>query len=157
MLFARDITEPLTSLLKQFDAAVAKNKVADMRSFAVFLCDDTEEMEPKLQKLAEKEKISKNVPLTVVEDIAGVEAYKIHKDAAVTVLLYTKGKVVSNFAFKAGELQDKQVKTIVADLVKILPKEEELKALREAAERSKKQEESLEKKREAEAKRKEGK
>ncbi len=127
MLFARDVTGPLSSLLKQFDAAVAKNKEADMRSFAVFLTDDSEEMEKKLATLAEKQKISENVPLTIVENVAGPPSFKVDKDAEVTVLLYTKGKVVSNFAFKAGELKEKDVKAIVAQLSKILPTEEELK------------------------------
>ena len=127
MLFARDVNGPLSSLLKQFDAAVAKNKDADMRSFAVFLTDDADAMEKKLKDLAEKQKISENVPLAIVEDIAGPPAFKIDKDADVTVLLYTKGKVVSNFAFKAGELKEKDVKAIVAQLPKILPTEEEPK------------------------------
>jgi len=127
MLFAREITGPLSSLLKQLDAAVAKNKTADMRSFAVFLTDDSDAMEKKLAELAEKQKISDNVPLTIVEDVAGPPAFKVDKDAEVTVLLYTKGKVVSNFAFKAGEFKEKDVKAIVAQLPKILPTEEELK------------------------------
>ncbi len=128
MLFARDVTGPLSSLLKQFDAAVAKNKVADMRSFAIFLTDDADAMEQKIKEFAEKNKISENVPLAIVEDPAGPPAFKVDKDAEVTVLLYTKGKVVSNFAFKAGELKDKDVKAILAQLPKILPSEEELKA-----------------------------
>jgi hypothetical protein len=142
-------------LLKQLDAAVAKNKDADMRSFAVFLSDDADDMAEKLKAVAEKQKLSENVPLTVVEETAGPPAYKIDKDADVTVLLYTKGKVVSNFAFKAGELQDKQVKAILAELPKILPSEEELKAQREAAERAKKIAEEI-KRRAEEAKKKEG-
>ena len=157
MLFARDVKGPLSSLLKHFDTAVAKNKDADMRSFAVFLSEDSEEMEAKLKALAEKEKISENVPLAIVEDISGPPAYKIDKDAEVTVLLYTKGKVVSNFAFKAGELQEKHVKAIVADLPKILPTEEELKQQREAAERTKKLIEELKKKSEEDKKKDNGK
>jgi hypothetical protein len=145
MLFARDIQGPLSSLLKQFDAAVGKNKESDMRSFAVFLSEDSDEMEGKIKALVEKEKISENVPLTIVEDIAGPPAFKIAKDAEVTVLLYTKGKVVSNFAFKSGEMQDKHVKAILAQLPKILPSEEELKQKREAAERAKKVADELKK------------
>lgn len=152
MLFARDVTGPLSSLLKQFDAAVAKNKDADMRSFAIFLTDDGEAMEKKLTELAEKQKISENVPLTIVEDIAGPLAFKIDKDADVTVLLYTKGKVVSNFAFKAGELKDKDVKAIVAQLPKILPTEEEVKAEAERQAKKQKELEEIKKKLEAKAK-----
>lgn len=151
MLFARDVNGPLSSLLKQFDAAVAKNKDADMRSFAIFLTDDSEAMEKKLTELAEKQKISENVPLAIVEDIAGPPSFKIDKDAEVTVLLYTKGKVVSNFAFKAGELKEKDVKAIVAQLPKILPTEEELKKQAE----QQKQIEEIRKKLEAAAKEKE--
>jgi hypothetical protein len=131
MLFAREITGPLSSLLKQLDAAVEKNKDADLRSFAVFLSDDVEATEEQLKVLAEKEKLSERVPLTVVEGIAGPPAHKIHQDAAVTVVLYTKGEVVSNFAFKAGELKDKDVKAIVAELPKILPSAEDAKQLEE--------------------------
>jgi hypothetical protein len=127
MLFARNVTGPLSSLLKNFDQAVAKNKAADMRSFAVFLTDDGEAAEGKLKELADTARISENVPLTIVEDLAGPSPYKLHKEAEVTVLLYTKGKVVSNFAFKPGEFEEKHVKAIVAELPKILPSEEELR------------------------------
>ena len=157
MLFARNVTGPLSSLLKQFDAAVAKNKDADMRSFAVFLTDDSEAMEPKLKELASKEKLSDNVPLTIVEDISGPEPYKISKDAEVTVLLYKQGRVVSNLAFKPGEMKDKDVKAIVAQLPKILPSEEELKEQADRAARQKKLLEELKKKLEEEKKAKEDK
>ena len=151
MVFARDVNGPLSSLLKQFDAAVAKNKDADMRSFAVFLTDDSEATEAKLKRVAEKEKISENVPLTIVEDVSGPPAFKISQEAEVTVLLYTKGKVVSNFAFKAGELKDKDVKAIVAQIPKILPTKEEL----EEQAKIKKEIEDLKKKLEAAKKEKE--
>ena len=151
MVFARDVNGPLSSLLKQFDAAVAKNKDADMRSFAVFLTDDSEATEAKLKRVAEKEKISENVPLTIVEDVSGPPAFKISQEAEVTVLLYTKGKVVSNFAFKAGELKDKDVKAIVAQIPKILPTKEEL----EEQAKIRKEIEELKKKLEAAKKEKE--
>jgi K+ transporter len=127
MLFARDVTGPLSSLLKQFDAAVAKHKEADLRSFAVFLTEDAEAIEAKLKTLAEKEKISESVPLTIVEDVAGPEPYKINKDAEVTVILYNKGKVVSNFAYKAGQMKEKDVKTIAAAIPKLLEDDEKAK------------------------------
>ena len=124
-MFARNVTGPLSSLLKQLDTAVAKNKDADLKSVAFFLTDDTDATEAKLKELAEKEKISENVPLAIVEGVTGPPAFKIHEDAAVTVMLYTKGIVVSNFAFKSGELDEKKVKAIVAELPRILPSEDE--------------------------------
>ena len=155
MLFARDVTGPLSSLLKQFDAAVAKNKEADMRSFAIFLTDDGDAMEAKLKSLAEKEKISENVPLAVVEDVAGPEAYKINKDADVTVILYAKGQVVKNFAFKAGQLKEKDVKAIVAELPKILPSDEDVKEKADKAAKKKRELEELKKKLESKEKKEE--
>ncbi len=149
MLFAREVTGPLSSLLKQFDASVAKNKDADLKSFAVFLTEDSEAMETKLKAFSEKEKISENVPLTVVESLSGPEPYKINKDAEVTVMLYNKGKVVSNFAFKAGEMKEKDVKAIVAQIPKILPDEGELKEKAEREAKLKKDVEELKKKLEA--------
>ena len=118
----------MSSLLKQLDAAVANNKDADLRSVAFFLTDDTDATEAKLKELAEKEKISDNIPLTLVEGVAGPPAYKIHQEADLSVMLYTKGTVVSNFAFKSGELDEKKVKAIVAELPKILPTKEEADA-----------------------------
>ena len=133
----------MSSLLKQFDSAVAKNKDADLKSVAFFLTEDADATEAKLKELAEKEKISENVPLTLVEGVAGPPAFKIHQDADVTVMLYTKGTVVSNFAFKAGELDEKKVKVIVAELPKILPDKEELEAKSKRAEELKKKLEEL--------------
>ena len=125
-MFARNVTGPLSSLLKQLDAAVAKNKEADLRSVAFFLTDDVDTIEEKIKELAEKEKISENLPLTVVEGSAGPPLYRINQEAELTVMLYRRGKVESNFAFKSGELDEKKVKAIVADLPKILPTKEEL-------------------------------
>ena len=39
----------------------------------------------------------------------------------VTVVLYTKRTVKANHTFKKGELNDKAIDAIVADLAKILP------------------------------------
>ncbi len=154
MVFAREVTGPLSSLLKQFDAAVAKNKDADLRSFAVFLTDDAEAIEAKLKTLHEKEKLTDNVPLTIVEGVAGPEPYKINKDADVTVILYTGGKVVSNFAFKAGELKEKDVKAIVAELPKILPTEDDQKEKADKAAQKKRDIEAIKKKLEEKSKEK---
>lgn len=128
MLFARNINGPLSSLLKQLDSAVAKNKDAELRSVAFFLTDDADATEAKLKELAAKQKLSENIPLTVVEGVAGPPAWQINEGADLTVMLYTEGKVVSNFAFKAGELDEKKVKAIVAEIPKILPAAEKSQA-----------------------------
>ena len=56
-----------------------------------------------------------------IDNPSGPGAYKVSKDADVTVVLYNQHKVKSNFAFKKGELQEKDIEAIVADISKILP------------------------------------
>ena len=119
MIFAREVSDPLTSLVKKIDAATASNKSNKMGSFIVFLNDD-EDLEKKLKGIAEKEKLE-NIVLTIETKKDGPPAYKIAKEADVTVVLYTKGEVKANYAFKKGELKDKDVDQIVSDLSKILP------------------------------------
>lgn len=118
MIFAREISDGLTSLVKKIDAATADNSKCKMGSFVVF-CSDEESLEKKLKDLAEKEGL-KHIVLTI-DQPAGPKSYKIAKDADLTVVLYNKHNVKANYAFKKGELKDSDVETIVAGLKEILP------------------------------------
>jgi hypothetical protein len=120
MVFAREVSGPLTSLVKKIDEATGKNSGCKMGSFVVF-CSDAEGLEKQLKDLADKEKF-KNIILSI-DNPSGPPKYKVAKDADVTVVLYDKHKVKSNFAFKKGEMTDKEVDKIVGDLKKILPEE----------------------------------
>ena len=53
VVFARDLTPQVASLIKQIDATTVKNKGKDMGSFAVF-CSDDEKLEAKLKEFAAK-------------------------------------------------------------------------------------------------------
>jgi hypothetical protein len=121
MVFAREVSDPLTSLVKKIDAAVAKNSDCSMGSFVVF-CSDEEGLDNKLKELAKKEKIDK-VILTI-DNPQGPQQYNVAKDADVTVVLYEKREVKANFAFKKGELKDKDIDKVIADLSKIIPKKD---------------------------------
>ena len=117
MIFAREITDDLTSLVKKIDAETGKNKSARMGSFIVFLSND-EGMEEKLKDLAKKAGL-KNIILTL-DNPAGPNRYNINKDADVTVVLYNKRTVKANHAYKKGEFKTKEVETVIKDLSKIL-------------------------------------
>jgi len=56
------------------------------------------------------------------DNAAGQKAYNVDKDADITVVLYTAHEVKANYAFKKGQLKDKEMDKIVADVSKILPK-----------------------------------
>ena len=121
MIFARQISDPLTSLVKKIDAATAKNAACRMGSFVVF-CSDEEGLESQLKDMAKKEKIRKLI--LTIDNKAGPKAYKIAKDADVTVVLYVNRQVKANYAFKKGAMKAKDVDKIVADIKKILPEKE---------------------------------
>jgi len=84
VVFAREVTDSLTSLVKKIDEATQKNSDARMGSFVVF-CSDEEGLKKKLEDLADKEKLKKTI--LTIDNPAGPEGYDIAKDADVTVLL----------------------------------------------------------------------
>jgi hypothetical protein len=121
MIFAREISDPLTSLVKKIDEATVTNAECRMGSFVVFLGEE-ETLKPKLQEISDKDKLTKTV-LTIVEKPDGPPGYDIAKEADVTVVLYVKRNVKANYVFKKGQLDAKGVDLVVGDLKKILPEE----------------------------------
>jgi hypothetical protein len=119
MVFAREVSDPLVSLIKKVNAVTEENKAAKMGSFVVF-CSDDSGLEAKLKGIIEKEGI-KTMVLSI-DNPAGPEAYKVAKEADVTVVLYNKSKVIANHTYKKGSLNDKEVEKILADVPKILGK-----------------------------------
>jgi hypothetical protein len=118
MIFAREISDPLTSLVKKIDAATVDNSKCTMNSFVVFL-SDTEGLKDDLKKLAKEEHLKKTV--LSIDNPAGPKGYDISKDADITVVLYTKRTVKTNYAFRKGELNADAISKIMADIPKILP------------------------------------
>jgi hypothetical protein len=118
-VFTRSITDEVAGLIQQIDAKVEANKEKDMHGFVVLLADDADAAGKQLAKLAEEKHI-KNLPLTVYEGKAGPEEYKLSKDAAVTVLMWNKGRVQVNHAYGTANLAADDVKQITGDTSKIL-------------------------------------
>src|SRR5262245_51022777 len=116
MIFAREVSDSLTSLVKKIDAATVSNSKCKMGSFVVF-CTDDDELKDKLKELAKKEDLKKIV--LAIDEPSGPKPYKVAKDADVTVIFYNQRKVESNHAFKKGELNEKAIEAILADLPKI--------------------------------------
>ena len=120
VVFAREITPPLASLVKKLDESTIKNAGCQMGSFVVLLTDNQDAMAKQLKDLAQKEHL-KNVELTVF-DRSGPSSYHINKETDVTVLLYVDKQVKANFAYRKGEFQEKDIDRVLADLQQILPK-----------------------------------
>jgi hypothetical protein len=127
MIFAREVTPELTKLVKRVDQITGKHKDAQMGSFVVF-CRDEEGLKDQLKSMARDQEL-KNLVLSVWLEPKSPDApnpikkYRVNKDADVTVVLYTDNKVKANYAFRKGELTEKDVDAIVAAVPeKILPK-----------------------------------
>ena len=117
MIFAREPSENLVKLMKKLDAETVKNADKKMGSFAVF-CNDSEGLNTKLSDLAKNEKLQKFT--LAIDNPTGPAPYNISKDADITVVLYTKSKVVANYTFKKGEFKAADVEKIVSDVSKIV-------------------------------------
>jgi hypothetical protein len=113
VVFARSLSDPLADLLSKLEAAGMKDT-----GYKVWMTQVTKTAD--LDGLAEwaQKKGLKTVPVGAFEDPDGPPSYKLHKDADVTVMLFVKEKVVANFAFRDGELDDKAV----AKVVKAVPR-----------------------------------
>jgi hypothetical protein len=122
VVFAREVSDNLTSLVKKIDEATQKNSGCRMGSFVVF-CSDEEGLKKKLEELGDKEHLKKTV--LTIDNPAGPEGYDIAKDADVTVLLYVGQTVKVNHAYKKGELTEREVTRILSELPKITEKKDE--------------------------------
>lgn len=112
MLFIRQITPELKTLLKKIDEEVDRQRASGLRSFGVFLASDSKELLPQVQTLAFDEKI--NLPLTIAAAPSdGSAGRSIHPDAAVTIILYREQSVIANFAFRAQDLKTEAIDTVL--------------------------------------------
>jgi hypothetical protein len=114
VVFARSTSDSLGKLLGKLEAAGAAKKDSGYRVWMTLLAEKADL--DVLAKWAQKEGI-KTVPVGAYEDADGPPSYKLHKDADVTVILFTKQKVIANFAFRSRELTDKRID----EVVKVVP------------------------------------
>ena len=95
-IIARKTSEPLASLVKQIDLAIAENP--KLKSFVVLIDEDGDAASAQLTELAKAQSI-KNVPLTLFDDAEGPGSYQVSKDAEVTVMMWQASRVKINHAF----------------------------------------------------------
>jgi hypothetical protein len=115
-VFARKTSEPLASLVKQIDKQIDGN--ARLKSFVVVLGGEPDRAREDIRKLANQNGI-KNVPLTMFGEPGGPPDYELSRNADITVLMWNQHKVKVNHAYK-GELTEKDIGAIVADIPKLL-------------------------------------
>jgi hypothetical protein len=103
-------------LVKQIDKKIGEDQ--ELKSFVVITTQQKDKTAMELRRLAMDGGI-KNVPLTMFGESGGPPDYELSRNADVTVLMWKGHKVKANHAYK-GELTDKDIQTIVADIPKLL-------------------------------------
>jgi hypothetical protein len=119
VVFARGTSDALGKLLAKLDASALANKDSGCKVWMTLLAPKADL--DALAQWAQKQGI-KSAPVGVFEDADGPPSYKLHKDAEVTVILFTKQKVVANFAFRAGELDDKAIESVLKSVPQLFEK-----------------------------------
>jgi hypothetical protein len=120
-VFARKPSDALGKLVNRIDQAVADHKKADLRAWVTFVSKDQLTLDAELLKWGPQHAI-KSTPLGVFEDPDGPPAYRLGKDAEVTVIFFVKRKVTANFAFRAGELNDEATAEVMKALAGVVGK-----------------------------------
>jgi hypothetical protein len=118
MVFAREVSAPLTTLIKRLDAVTAQHKGSSLASTVIFLSNE-EALAKQAKQVADKEKIEHTVLRTYKPE--GPKGYGVAKDVDITVVLFIDRVVKANHSFKGGELKDKDIDSILGDIAKILP------------------------------------
>jgi len=138
-VFCRDMDAAVIRLIKKIDEATAKSSTRllppyeqRLGSYVVLICD-SKAREKELKALAEKEKIQHTILALGAknEGLPSNEAYWRNFDAGlgeaeITVLLAgpPRARIKVSYAYRKGELTDKAIEQILADLPKILPKKD---------------------------------
>jgi hypothetical protein len=125
LIFVRETSGPLTSLVKKIDRRVdaAAGKTPRALGAYVIFINNADGLDKKLRGMAEKEAL-KRVSLCIG---APPPDYEVAKEADVTVVIYGVGrrrqeKVTANFALRKSELDEAKADAIVKALSEALPK-----------------------------------
>lgn len=115
-VFARKTSEPLASLVKQIDRKIGDNR--KLKSFVVISGGEPDKLKDELRKFARDNQIE-HVPLTMYGEPDGPAQYELSRKADVTVTMWNNHLVKVSRGFK-GELTDKDIEAVKADISKLL-------------------------------------
>ena len=125
LIFAREVSDPLTSLVKRIDHRLngpnARRRGADKLGVFVVFCNDDAGLQRQLEALAEKERL-KHVVLCAHKS-GGPPRYRVAREADVTVVIYEDSeRVAANFPLKKGGLNEDKTAEVLRALTRALPR-----------------------------------
>jgi len=124
VIFAREVSDPLTSLVKALDKQLAdapprRNGEDKLGIFVVF-CNDDPDLPKRLQKLIDDVGLKHVVLCTFAK--SGPPRYQIAPEASHTVLVYRDDIVTANFALRKDELDGDKRGDIRVAVANVLPR-----------------------------------
>ncbi|MCA9114310.1 MAG: hypothetical protein KDA79_04440 [Planctomycetaceae bacterium] len=112
MVLVRQLEPGLKPLLRNIDRLVDRNRTTGLRSFGVHLSNDPFRSISQVQTFSFTNRIQ--MPLTVSTDaVASESCQNLHPEAAVTVVLYQRRRVIERFAFRENELTFDRVREVI--------------------------------------------
>jgi hypothetical protein len=119
VVFARSLSDPLGKLAAKLDQAAADAVVPEFRTWLTLLAAGPQPAaEDRLAAWGRKHAV-RQMPLGVFEDEVGPPAYRLSRQADVTVVLFVKRQTAATFAFRAGELTDARIEEVMKALGKL--------------------------------------
>jgi hypothetical protein len=101
IVMLRDLSPEATSLLKELDQAVNRNRASGLRCFAVLFSDKPQRDSARLQTLAFDEKIE--LPLTIAGEAAMQgSTLAFPPEATLAVITYQDRRIIERFSFSPG-------------------------------------------------------
>jgi hypothetical protein len=126
LIFAREISDPLTSLVKKIDSQLqessARRKSPNKLGVHVVFCSDDPNLPAQLENLISREGLQ-NVVISVSNDRAqGPSRYRVSREAELTVVVYRdRNGVVANHVLASVDLTTDRVNDILQSLRSVLP------------------------------------
>jgi WD40 repeat protein/endonuclease YncB( thermonuclease family) len=126
MVYTRKINPPVIRLIKELNESTGKHQQERLGSYLVLVCD-SQDREKELKAWAEKEKIQHTLLAMVVvnEKLLAPRGFlqtRFGPEAETSIILATATRrVKASYAYRKGELNDKSIDQVLADLPKIFP------------------------------------
>jgi hypothetical protein len=113
-LFVRELNDEVADLVQRIDKSVGAHQTQRLAAFVVLIGDDTPASEKRLKQIAKLRRL-KHTPLTIFRDQPAklTELYRIAPEAAVTALVWQRGKVILNRVYPTSKLTPGQAQRFV--------------------------------------------
>lgn len=118
IIFTRSTDPKVADFIQKLDKEVTKNQDHSLRAFVNLLGEDKAALNKEAKKFAAKTG-AKNIPIVVPNEAEnGPDNYGLNPKASITVVLASDLGVKASHAY--GDAEELDVKTVIADLTKIL-------------------------------------